>query len=99
MDPLPVEQFREVVLGAACRRGRVDAHRGLDAAEELQPKLLLLLNRQMFVLVLSSLNRQTFVLGFGPSLLPHLYFFSCGQSSSTVSEHGSLQVPFQQAMV
>ena len=89
MDPLPVEQFREVVLGAACRRGRVDAHRGLDTAEELQPKLLLLM------------NRQTFVLGFGPSLLPlpHLYIFSCGQSASTVSERGPSQVPFQQAMV
>ena len=83
-----MEQFREVVLGAACRRGRVDAHHGLDAAEELQPKLLLLMNCQMFVQV-------------GPSLLPlpHLYFFSCGQSASTVSERGPSQVPFQQAMV
>jgi hypothetical protein len=79
--PLPVEQFREVVLRAACRRGRVEveAHRGLDAAEELQP---------MFVLVLSMRTRQTFVLGFGPSLVPHLYIFSCGQSASPVSERG-----------
>jgi hypothetical protein len=81
--PLPVEQFREVVLRAPCRSGRVEveAHRGLDAAEELQP---------MFVLVLSMRTRQTFVLGFGPSLLPlpHLYIFSCGQSASPVSERG-----------
>jgi hypothetical protein len=70
---------------------------------ELQPKLLLLLNcqmfvqvlallsslnREMFVLVLSRRNRQTFVLGFGPSLVPHLYIFSCGQSASPVSERG-----------
>ncbi len=62
---------------AACRR-RVEPHRGLDAAEELQPKLLLLLNRQMFkfvqgfdtenlpaifLLLMSSLNRQMFVQG------------------------------------
>ena len=61
---------------AACRRSRVKPHRGLDAAEELQPKLPLLLNRQMFVqgfdtenrpaillLLLSGLNRQIFVQG------------------------------------
>ena len=61
---------------AACRRGRVEPHRGLDAAEEFQPKLLLLLNSQMFVqgfdsengpaillMLLSSLNRQRFVQG------------------------------------
>ncbi len=61
---------------AACRRGRMEHHRGLDAAEEFQPKLLLLLNSQMFVqgfdrknqpvillILLSSLNRQSFVQG------------------------------------
>lgn len=73
-----MEQFREVVLGAACRR--VDAHRGLDTAEELEPKLLLLMNCQMFVQVLTVLAL--------PSLVPHLYIFSCGQSASPVSERG-----------
>ena len=61
---------------AACRRGRVEPHRGLDAAEEFQPKLLLLLNSQMFVqgfdsengpaillMLLNSQNRQRFVQG------------------------------------
>jgi hypothetical protein len=72
---LPLEQcLWEVKMCAACRRGRVEPHRGLDAAEEFQPKLLLLLNSQMFVqgfdsengpaillMLLSSLNRQRFV--------------------------------------
>ncbi len=67
-------------------RGRVEPHRGVDAAEELQPKLLLLLNRQMFVLgvdtenrpailllLLSSLNRQRFVLGFDAENRPAIF--------------------------
>jgi hypothetical protein len=54
--------------------------------------------------LLSSLNRQRFVLGFDaenrPAIFPlgPLNIFSCGQSASPVSEHGSVQVPFQQAM-
>ena len=47
---------------AACRRGRVKPHRGLDAAEELQPKLLLLLNRQMFVQGFDTENRPAILL-------------------------------------
>lgn len=71
---------------AACRRGRVEPHRGLDAAEEFQPKLLLLLNSQMFVqgfdsengpaillMLLSSLNRQRFVLGFDAENRPAIF--------------------------
>jgi hypothetical protein len=99
---LPLEQcLREQCLCAAFRRG----HCGLEA-EVLQAKLLLLLNRQMFVqgraltqknrpallqLLLSSLNRQRFVLGFDAENLPAIFppvvplnIFSCGQSASSV---------------
>ncbi len=66
---------------AACRRG----HRGLEA-DVLQAKLLLMLNRQMFVQgfdaenrpallqqLLSSLNRQRFVLGFDAENRPAIF--------------------------
>jgi hypothetical protein len=79
---LPLEQcLLEQCLCAAFRRG----HCGLEA-EVLQAKLLLLLNRQMFVqgvdaenrpallqLLLSSLNRQRFVLGFDAENLPAIF--------------------------
>ncbi len=47
---------------AACRRGRVEPHRWLDAADELQPKLLLLLNRQMFVQGFDTEDRPAILL-------------------------------------
>jgi hypothetical protein len=79
---LPLEQcLREVKMCAAFRRG----DRGLEA-EVLQAKLLLLVNRQMFVQgvdaenrpallqqLLSSLNRQRFVLGFDAENRPAIF--------------------------